>query len=191
MRVACISLMLAAFITGCQSLTSQRDDPGSRYYAVPQGTRVTLNSALTFEPHQLSLYVQNGRVHGSMRGVAHYEPFCKFELKRQSDAQRSVGPAAMTVTNTVERREDVPFARAAPLRYAQLAIGPFAQGFDSPGSPLLSFVVRMDLASAEEPEIFRLTCARWFYPEMEYRVTVNEIRRTLAPLFTMRLPHEG
>lgn len=191
MRVAFICLLLAALLAGCQSLTGGRDDPGSRYYVVPQGTQVTLTRALTFAPGQLSLYVQNGRVHDGVGGVAHYEPFCKFELARQSDTHRSVGPATMTVTGTVERREDVPFAEAAPRRYAQLGIGPFAQGFDSPGSPILSYVVRMDLDSAEEPEVFRLTCARWFYPEMEYLVTVNQIRRTLAPLFTLRLPHEG
>jgi hypothetical protein len=188
MRVACILLMLAGLLAGCQSY---RDDPDSPYYVVPRGAQLTLHRALTFAPGRLSLYIQNGRVHDGMRGVAHYEPFCKFELARQSESRRTVGPARMTVTNTVERRESVPFARTAPRRYAQLAVGPLAQGFDSPGSPILSFVVRMDLASAEEPEIFRLTCARWFYPEMEYLVTVSDIRRTLAPLFTLRLPHEG
>lgn len=192
MRAARLAFLLAALVAGCQSLTSYRDDPDSPYYLVPQGARLMLNRELTFAPRQLSLYVQNGQVHDTMRGVRHYEPFCKFELAQHSDARRSVGPVTMTVTDTRQYRMDLPFAGAAPLHYAQLSLGPFAQGFDgSGGSPILSFVTRMDLDSAEEPQIFRLTCARWFYPEMEYQITASQIRNTLAPLFTLRLPHEG
>lgn len=191
MRVALISLMLAALLTGCQSLTSYRDDPGSRYYPVPAGARFTLNRSLTFEPHQASVYIQYGQVM-RMSQVQQYDPFCKLQLEQLSASPRSIGPADMTVTRTQQYTMETAFSEAAPRLYAQLSFT-VAQGAgggepDAGGVPLFSFIMRMDLDSAAEPQLFRLTCARWFYPGMEDRVTVADIRRTLSPLITLRLP---
>lgn len=190
MRLARPLLVLAALLAGCQSLGSYQDDPGSRYYAVPEGARFTLNRELRFEPHELSLYIQDGRIL-NWRNVQQYDPFCKFQLEQLSEARRTVGPAGMVVTRTLQYQMETTFSQAAPLHYAQLSFGLSAQaggGEPQGGVPLYSFIMRMDLDSAEEPQIFRLTCARWYYPGMEDRVTVSEIRRTLAPILTLRLP---
>lgn len=192
MRVARVVLVLAALLAGCQNLTSYPRDESSPYYTVPEGARFTLNREVAFAPQEVSLYIQNGRIL-SMPDVQQYDPFCKFELFHRRDTARTIGPAEMTVTDTLWYQMPIAFSRAGPLLYADASLSMKAQagGELEGGVQVRSYVMRMDLRSAEEPDIHRLTCARWYYPSMEDRVTVGEIRRTLAPLFTLRLPPGG
>lgn len=175
-------------ITGCLTAAYQGNED-SPYFIVPAGTQLSLHERVSFDPGQLSVYVQNGRVMG-IRGVRHYEPFCKFELRDQSDTARAIAPTEMVVTRSLQHVHDGTFSRLEGLRIAGLSLSAIAQvgGFDDGGSPILSYITRMDVRSDQEPEIFRMSCLRWSYPDMAQHLSITEIRRTLSPLFTLRLP---
>lgn len=193
MRVALASIGLAAVLTACQT-ASYQGNVNSPYYLVPAGSRLTLTRELTFDPDQLSVYVQNGHVLPFSR-LQVYSPFCKFELYKKQETQRVVNPDQIEITRTLRYRTEGEFARNGPPPRVQVAtVAWVAQlsGDQSPGgSPLYSSVVRMDLRSQKQPDIFRMSCARWFYPGMDKDLTVPQMRQTLSPLFTLRLPSDG
>jgi hypothetical protein len=193
MRVMLVCLGFAAVLAGCQT-ASYEGDVNSPYYVVPAGSRLTLTKELRLEPDQLSVYIQYGRILPFSQ-VRVYSPFCKFELYDQSDVARTVMPDQMTVTRSFHYQTDGTFSEYAPPHRTQLASTVlFAQmgSGQSPGGPsIYSYVTRMNLHSEKQPEIFRLSCARWAYPGMDEHVTIAEIRRTLSPLFTLRLPNES
>lgn len=192
MRAKLIAVALALSIAGCQTAAYQGNED-SPYFIVPAGTQLALNERLSFEPGQLSVYIQNGRVM-SMRDVQHYDPFCKFELRNQSDTARTIAPAEMVVTRTLQYRQDGTFSRLEGTQVAGLSLAVIAQaggGEPEGGPPLWSFVTRMDVRSDQQPEIFRMNCLRWAYPGMPEHVTIAEIRRTLSPLFTLRVPGQS
>jgi hypothetical protein len=192
MRVTLVSLGLAAVLAACQT-ASYQGQISSPYYIIPAGSRLNLTQELTFDPDQLSVYIQNGRIL-SLRRVQVYFPFCKFELNHLSDAARTMQPDEFVVTKTDQYRWEGAFARTTPQAYEPKSLVSLAQfgGGDSPGGPpQYSFITRMDLHSEKQPEIFRLTCLRWAYPGMDEHVSIAEMRKTLSPLFTLRTPTEG
>lgn len=192
MRAKLVGAALATLLaTACQ--TAYQGNDTSPYYIVPAGSHVILNKELAFKPDQVSVYIQNGQLL-RINEVQHYDPFCKFELYHRLDAARTVAPDDMTVTKASQQRMDGTFSQSAPSPYVRAAtIGLVAQmgGEGQGGAPLYSYVTSMDLRSDNQPEIFRLTCARWAYPGMDEHISIAEIRRTLSPLFTLRLPAEG
>jgi hypothetical protein len=180
---------LAALLAGCQTASYQGNE-NSPYYVVPAGSRLTLNQELTIPPEATSVYIQNGQVMPNVQ-VLHYYPFCKFELYHRSDSARAVAPDTVTITKTVPQESDSPDADAGPIHYAA---GMSASMTDiSPGGyvPIRTFSTRMDLRAEKNPDIFRLTCSRWGYPNMDTYVTIAEMRRTLGPIFTLSLPGSG
>lgn len=193
MRVVLVSIGLVAVLAACQTVSYQ-GDVNSPYYVVPAGSRLTLTKELRLEPDQLSVYIQYGRVLPFSQ-VRVYSPFCKFELYDQSDVARTVMPDQMVVTKTFHYQTDGAFSRYVPRRRTQLAstvlFAQMGSGQSPGGPPLYSYVTRMNLRSEKQPQIFRLSCARWAYAGMDEHVTIAEIRRTLSPLFTLRLPNEG
>ena len=190
MRAQAIAVATAVLLTvGCQTASYQGDE-NSPYYVVPPGTELVLNRELRFDPGQVSTHIQNGRVL-SMRDVQVYDPFCKLELATRSEAPRTIAPADMTVTRSLQYRQEGTFSRLERVQVAQLSNRVVAQaggGEPEGGPPVYSFITRMDLRSQNQPEIFRLTCLRWAYPGMPEHITIADIRRTLDPLIALRLP---
>src|SRR6266481_359101 len=174
---------LAALLAGCQT-TSYQGNENSPYYVVPTGSRLTLNQELTISPEATSVYIQNGQVMPNVQ-VLHYYPFCKFELYHRSDSARAVAPDTITITKSVPEEWEGPNADAGPIRYA--AAGPMMD--ISPGGyvPIRTYSTRMDLRAEKNPDIFRLTCSRWGYPNMDTYPTIFEIRRTLGPIFSLTI----
>lgn len=185
-----VLLAAAALLAACQSANYQGNED-SPFFAVPPGSRLTLNQELTIPPHEVSVHIQNGRI---LRGseVQQYYPYCKFELYTRSETARTILPHEMTVTRTV--REETTHGASAgpgPAHLAQLPFGFNAILGDQSGPSLHAFSTRMDLRSEKYPDIFRLTCTQWDFPGPGRHVALSEIRRTLEPIFTLRLPWEG
>lgn len=191
MRVI-VMVGLATALTACQTAYQGNED--SPYYTVPVGSQLVLNKEIHFNPDQVSVYVQYGKVL-PFSAVQKYDTFCKFELNHLVQTARTIAPNEMRVTRAYQEQMYELFARAggARPRYAQLA-GRLVQsgGFDQGGPSLQSFIERMDLHSPSQPEIFRMTCARWApYPGSYDYLSIAEIRKTLDPLFTLRMPAGG
>lgn len=187
MRVV-VTVGLVAVLAACQT-ASYRGDENSPYYVVPVGTQLTLTRELQMNPDQVSVYIQYGKLL-SYPAIQKYEPYCKFELFHRIESARTVVPDEISVIKAVQEESYTRFAQAGALQFAALSARQFAQsgGFDQGGPAIRSFTVKMDLRSAKQPEIFRMTCGRWSaYPSYEH-LSIAEIRSTLNPLFTLRLP---
>ncbi len=184
-----IPLASLVLLAGCQTASYQTND-SSPFYVVPTGTHVILSKELSIPPYQLSVYIQNGRVLPNTE-IQHYYPFCKFELHQLSDSARPVPPDDMTVTKTSQLQWDGAVARIGEIHRAALSSPIRRSQMEGGYPPIQAFLTQMDLRSERNPEVYRLTCARFGYPNMDHHVTVAEIRRTLDPLFALRLPGAG
>lgn len=176
---------LAIALGGCQT-TSYLGNEDSPYYVVPAGTRLILERELTIPPEQLAIYVQNGRVLPNVE-VQHDSPFCKFELARLAPNTRTVSPDDIVVVWASQQIHRNPVALGEPVLVADSAFGDMVESLVAP--PIHSYATRMDLRSEKQPDIFRLTCAQWGERRFGRHVTISEIRRTLAGVFTLHLPH--
>lgn len=174
-------LVLAA----CQ--TSYGDNENSPYFVPAPGTRLILNQPLTIPPDQVAVWLQDGRVLAS-ETVRSYYPHCKLELRQRLPQPQRVEPDEFMVTRV-----------ARSLLHSVRAPGPAAEGafvavgfgFGLAGSTRVeTFVTRLDLGSARQPEVLRMTCGQWGYREDPYNgryVTIGEVRRALGDIFTLRL----
>lgn len=193
MRIALVLAGFAVILTACQT-ASYQGDTASPYFVVPQDSRLTLNREITFYPDQLSVYVQDGQILPISR-VQVFTPFCKFELRHRHSDTVTIAPGEITVTDARQEQQYGEFSRAEPrprLQVATIALVAQMGGGQSPGgSQRYTYVTRMDLRSREQPEIFRLTCARASYPGLKEQLSIAEIRGTLSPLFTLRLPGQS
>ena len=193
MRVTVFVIGLAAALAACQ--TAYQGNEESPYYVVPAGSHLILNKELNFDPDRVSVYVQNGKIL-HLSEMQKYDPFCKFELNHLVSTARTIAPDEMSVTKALQEHSYDTVSQAGRLHYVRLALPLIAQSgsFNQGGPSMQSYVVRMDLRSEKQPEIFRMTCIRWSpYPggyRYEYP-SITEIRRTLSPLFTLRTPAEG
>lgn len=192
MRALLVVCMFAGALTaGCQTAARYQGDTSSPYYVVPAGSRLVLNQPLSFQSDQVSLYVQNGRILRAP-SVNKYYPFCKFELYRRVQAARTINPDEIIVTHAEQQWLDNTFLRLEGVHFAQLSMGLPAQfgGSEDSGPSLASFITRMDLRSDTQPDVYRMTCLRWALPKYPEYLSIDEIRGTLSPLFTLRLPDE-
>lgn len=186
MRARSVCVILTVLLTGCAAAGSYQGDETSPYYAVPAGSRLTLHQAIPFPPERVSVYIQNGRVL-PLEEVQRYHPFCKFELYDRRDQARTVAPDRITITKVLQQPLPDAYTQAGPILLVRLPLAQMGNGRD--GGPVIqSFITRMDLRSESQPEVYRLTCAHWTYSGTDRPLTIREIRRTLDPLFTLRLP---
>jgi hypothetical protein len=177
--------VLAIALCGCQT-GSYVGNENSPYYVVPPGSRLILERELTIPADALATYIQNGRVL-SNNEVQRLYPFCKFDLARLAPHPRTVQPDEIVVIRTVQ---EISYGASAQAERIYAAGFGFGGLFNLDGPSMQTFSTRMDLRSEKQPDIFRLTCAQWGERGIDRHVTISEIRRTLAGVFTLRLPHE-
>ncbi len=171
-----IGLLSVALLTACNNSQAVRDE-NSQFYSVPLGSTFTLSREITIQPDQTSVYLQNGKIE-LVRNVDFYKPHCKFELYTISEQARVVKPDTFVVTRIVDQREDV--ATKWPV-YAVL-------GMASGDGPLhLTFSTTMYLESSIQPDVFRMNCKRWDWPNIGEYLSINEMRQALGDYFTLTL----
>ena len=173
------SAVLPAFICAALLTACGREpvrDENSQFFSVPLGSTVTLNRAITIQPDQTSVYLQDGSI-APVGSVDFYKPHCKFELFTISEQARDVKPDTFTVTRIVDQREDV--STRWP-RYAALGMG-------GDGPIHLTFSTTLYLESKLQPDVFRMTCKRWDWPETGEFLSISEMRRALGDYFTLAL----
>jgi len=174
--VLSIGLLAAALLSACGNSPTLRDE-NSQFFSVPLGSTFTLNRELTIQPDQTSVYLQNGKIE-LVSNVDFYRPHCKFELFTISEQARVVEPDTFVVTRIVDQREDV--ATQWPL-YAGLgmAVGD--------GPIHLTFSTTMYLESRIQPDVFRMNCKQWDWPNTGDFLSINQMRQALGDYFTLTL----
>lgn len=176
-------LLLTATLALAACQTNYAGTEDSPYYAVAPGARLVLNQTLTVPAEQVAVWLQDGRVIAANDARVYY-PHCKFELRRRLPTTQTVAPDEFIVTRVT--RELTHSVRVPPAErlLAAVSLG-INIGHDSPS--VQTFATRMNLGSDRQPEVMRVTCGQWGYPNDGQHVTINEIRRALGAIITLRL----
>ncbi len=178
------ALALVLLISACQTAGYQGDE-NSPYYLVPAGSRLVLNRAITVPENDVGVYIQNGEVARSFWGVKSHYPHCALDLRRRLDTAQTVQPDEFTITRVTQ--ETVYSVHADFTRLARLPFVHVADTDQGDGASYEIYATIMTLRSERQPDVLRLTCAQWQYPPLQRHVTINEMRKTLGDLFTLRL----
>ncbi len=174
-HVAVLAFVL--LLAACQTAAWQGNE-NSPYYLVPVGSRLVLNRAITVPANDVGVYIQNGEVVRSFWNVKSHYPYCALDLRRRLETPQTVQPDEFTIVRV--RQESVMTVRLPFVHVADTDQGN--------GASYEIYATLMTLRSERQPEVTRLTCAQWVYPPLQRHVTINEMRKTLEDLFTLRLP---
>ncbi len=178
------AICLALLLAGCESASIRATS--SPFYLPPVGSKLILNQPLSIPAEMLSAYVQDGR---PVFGANEYYPFCRFELRDLSPSSRVVQPDTFEIER-VSRQTGVFAAIDKRRLIAALGLGVnlgMSDLDDGKPSPIV-YGIRMDLRSARQPEVFRITCGQLQDPNMEAKfLSIDEIRQALGGVFTLQL----
>ena len=135
----------------------------------------------------LKIYIQDGRL---VYATNEYYPFCKFELRDLKETPQVVKPDEFEIYST-SRQADLFVSIDKYHLIAGLGVitsfGMFERNDGKP-SPIV-YGIRMDLRSARQPDVFRLTCGHLQDPNMEARyLSIKQIWGALGEVFTLQLP---
>lgn len=184
MRNATTAMLGAAlFVTGCQTVSYQGNE-NSPFYVVPAGSRLVLERELTIPGDRAAVYIQGGQV-SSYWSVNPYYPYCKFEVRFPKDTPQKIQPDDFAVTRAYQ--ETPPMVRAEPQRFDGRARLVRVSAQDSGGVSATVFATTMWLRSDRQPDVSRMTCAQWGYPPLDGHLSIAQIRKTLAVVFTLKL----
>ncbi len=168
------TLLLSVILAACLTLDTEG---GYGPYRIPQGTVITLNQELT---------VAAGLAHVNILGTPigdrhHYDANCRLETWTLAKTPVTIKTDEFTVTK-VTRESYVFSGLIAGAQYA----GPV---YFMEGPRLLYYDTHIYLRSPRQPDVYRLTCGHLQDSAMNPRhLTAMEIRKTLEPVMTMRLP---
>ena len=95
-------LLVVTALSGCDY--SEVRDETSELYAVPVGSILVLNSAITIPSGAVSVLMQDGKISHSS-DIDYYFPNCKFELFSISEKPREVRPDRFLITRVVDENE--------------------------------------------------------------------------------------
>lgn len=169
-------------LAACQTHYDGNED--SPYYTVVPGARLVLNQTLTVPAEQVAVWLQDGRVIAANDARVYY-PHCKFELRRRLPTAQTVAPDEFIVTRVTRA---LMHSVQAPTTERWLAAIGFGLNIGRDGPSVQTFATRLDLGSARQPDVMRLTCGQWGYPNEGQHLTVRDIRRAVGEILTLHLP---
>jgi len=183
MRFAIVVVPLVTFLAACQTQFAGNED--SPYYLPPAGSHVVLNQAVTVPPNEVGVFIQGGKV--VARGQVRYsEPHCKLELRRLATAARTIAPDDVLVTRVSRELGHSVDTATVQLADAARALGVSSDRDDMPS--IRAFATYLYLGSDRQPEVYRLGCGVWDIPNEGRHLSINEMRRTLGDIASLRLP---
>jgi hypothetical protein len=151
---------------------------------VPEGTVVVLNQQIQTDPGSARAYIQFGKPVAE-RDVRDYYPVCYFYLNTVEPGQpQTIAPGEFPVARSSwDTRQDfgqgpANFAVASlRLDLVQIELNEF-------------YRTKFELAASSRPEMSELICMVHYGPGtvMRYFLKLEEIRKTLGDVVTLRLP---
>ncbi|MCP5420446.1 MAG: hypothetical protein H6970_01260 [Gammaproteobacteria bacterium] len=179
MNKAAISIivLVVGCLTGCQVSMLAAE---SGYFAVPEGSTVTLNQALRIPPNGLKIYIQDGQLG---MGPNEYDPFCKFELREVKPEAQLVQPGKFEIHMT-RRASGIMAGIPRSTRLAGLGTFSMNQGLPSP----ILYSIQFFLRSTTQPEVYKLSCGHLQDPGLTAQfLSLQEIDQALGEVITLQL----
>lgn len=169
-RRATVVTAMVLLLAGCEATTPTRE-------SLP--TALVLQQNIQIPPERAAVFIQGGRVQ-SFGELNAYAPHCKLELRQPLALARTITPDRFAIIDW-SRQINVT-SRAQPLRKASYWL---ASGGDQPSYWVYATV--MELSSAQQPAVFRLTCQHWELGDASFprHVRIEEMQATLAGIATL------
>lgn len=166
--------LLVINLGGCAYQPPQ--DINSSFYSPPVGSQLRLHEILTIPANDTQIRIQNGKVIRSSWDLDAYYPNCDFELRKRAEVARTIQPDTFIISRVIRDTENVMLH--SPRIVARSS---------GNGAPSVDYITIMDLSSARQPDVMRLTCQHWEDPSDSHHLSVKQIRKTLGGLFTLTL----
>lgn len=170
------TLLLATMLGGCTL-----GAPPEALYPVAPGMQLVVARPIEVPADATELWFQNGTPYRYIK--AFWDPYCRLRLRGDHERVRTIDPGRFQVTWV--RSERIVGARELPLLAAgpgaRLLLGSTDAGGDGGNDPMyFAREVVIELESAEQPDVRRLTCGRRqaVYPVTD--LTREEIRSALG-----------
>lgn len=169
-----------ALMAAC-SLSDSKDE-ASYYYAVPVGSSIRLNQALVIKGDQVAIYVQDGELM-SYDEVDKYQPNCKFEIYTMSEQSRTVQPDTFEIIKVVDEIESSSIKEEVYLADASHAyvFGALDRSY------VYNYATMMFLRSEKQKDVYRMTCQHWEDMLDDRYLTIAQMRKAMAEVFTLIL----
>jgi len=181
MKHGVLILLIASFLSACQSKPVKLED--SAYATLPAGTTLVQHKNLTLPSNTFSLQFQNGQqLHNN--DIDQYYANCELESRDKASSPRTIKAGTYQIVRS-QRYND--YSSLKPIKVARVGIG-FGMGLGS--ADVYTYVLSMDLQSSLNPSIIRFTCTSWGTFDDDDYMTLNVIRTTLNPVFSIKLPGE-
>ncbi len=158
MNLKRLLLTLPLLFSSCQN--RDETDENSPYFVIPAGSRLVLHQSVTIPAFAAAIYLQGGQWLPWLQ-VSRYHPHCKFELSEPKNALQTVTADAFVIARTGEETET------------------------QEGLQIRTRV--LELASARQPQVRRLSCAVWQTPADGRPVSGRELREALGEVFTLEI----
>lgn len=175
-RFATLSLLIVS-LAGCAYQPPK--DVNSTFYAPPVNSTLQLNTSITIPANELQVHIQDGKINTSYWDLDPYYPNCTFELQNKAEVERVIEADTFIITRVIRDTEDVRLHLPAIVA---------SSGSGGGAPPNVDSITVMYLKSAKQPEVMRMSCQLWDDPNEAAHLSITQIRKTLAPLFTLQLP---
>lgn len=181
---AVVGFVAAATLTACSVPGGYR--PAD--YRIPDGASVELMQTLRFPGRSARVYIQFGQTL-RRNDVNEWQPYCSFGLNRDRDGQplvREVGPTVFTVRKSevgveIARNSDDD-GPAGSIDDGGIVVAGQLGGGDPGGTPWpYVYYTRMELYSAQQPQVDDLTCEVKGEPP-DRNLKVDDIRGALGDI---------
>ncbi|MFO8025968.1 hypothetical protein [Thiohalophilus sp.] len=174
---------LLGLLGACQAPPFSPDSPLT---GVPVQSTLILHEPLTLPPRTVSLWFQNGKQQKESN-LDRYYPHCKFETLRMQDVSKIVQPDTFVIHKVV--RWDDYATQPVQLAHNRFISG-LTPGDSDGGLSHVNTATEMFLRSGRQPDVYRLVCSQWEDAAEANHVTINQIRRVLGEIFTLKLPEK-
>lgn len=151
-------------------------DHDSYLYAVPVGSKLSLNKNITIPANLARRYFQYGKPVRE-KDVDIYYPHCNIVMNTLVDHERTIKPAVFEIYKVFDDDQEV-------RRYVY-----YADNFLSSdhGPVIVGFTSFYYLHSVDYPDVTRLECLQWNEPSKDQYLSINEVKKVLGDYFTLQI----
>ncbi|HEY5602814.1 MAG TPA: hypothetical protein VIM41_06870 [Gammaproteobacteria bacterium] len=169
-------LTVSLLIGACSNMPV--DPENSSQFKIATGSTVTLHEPVTIPADTTTVYIQKGVIKTYFK-IKYYHPHCALEIKARKDDDLIIQPGEFTIYrsyfNEVMGSQDSGFLPSGKFLYT------------GGGMAIMQMQRVMYLRSAEQPDVFRLTCTQWALSTDYSHLKIAEVRQALGALMSLQL----
>lgn len=186
-----------AALTLSACATSEYSRLDSPLYAPPAGSVVSLKKDLEIDKERSRVYIQDGKIYSSIKGIEQYAPWCAVEAHRGGSAFGQPFAVRSGRFDVVRSWKGIDYASLQELD------GPYrvaAKTNDNSERPLIwvsprdedrpmeTLATYMQISSVDQPAVKVLVCGVFADSVVYNHLRVSQIQSTLGDVISLSLP---